>query len=458
MGSVGHARRARRLGAGLVVAGLVGAAAFWGLHAGTRRPPNIVVIAVDSLRADRVGALGSRQDLTPFLDEFAAGSLVYERAYAPSSWTVPVVASLFTGQYPAQHGVTDFFVPLRERTTLAAALAAHGYATSAVSANAAIKGQFGFNAGFERYEVVGEPSLVDPAPDGRLVNDLAVRWVDEVGPEQPHFLYLHYMDVHMPYRSHPGLTPARRESGMRSDDELNKKLIWYVWDFTPDEIWRLEDLYDGEVEYADGMLRELFAALDARGFLDDALVIVTADHGEQFGRHGVFGHGASLHDSVIRVPLLVRLPSGRTGTVSRPVSLAGLAALVLDVADVPRPPSMLVDAVSTRADRAAAAAPTAVRSELVVPGHRSVWKHRHALMLGTHKLLRTTADEDLMFDLARDPLERRPLTPVDPLLRDTLAAALAASPDVADAAEPRQVTPDAATLERLRAAGYLQDP
>lgn len=437
---------------------LMAGAFLWTTRVRPRSQPNILLVVVDSLRVDRVGATGSKQRLTPFLDRLAAQSLVYTRAYAPSSWTAPVVASLFTGQYPSEHGVMDFFVSLRGGTTLAEALAAHGYATSGVTANAVIQGIFGFGRGFERYQLVGNPTIEQPKSDGPLVNDLALRWIDEVGPTRPHFLYLHYMDVHSPYRPHDGLTPPRPSTLTNSDGELTTSLMWNRSNFTPDELWRIEDLYDGEVQYVDGVLRELFDGLERRGFLNDALVIVTADHGEQFGRHGVFGHGAALNETVIHVPLLVRRPDGAVGQISHPVELGGLPAFILAAASAPRPASMHIAALPGPGDGRLAGAAEPVHSELLRSGRQSVWKHKEALVLGTRKLVLTADDREIMYDLERDPFERRPLPDIDATLQRALEVQRAALKRRADADGDRtQVTPDAATLERLRAAGYLQN-
>ena len=185
--------------------------------------PNIVLIVIDSLRADRVDLRGVPGGLTPFLAELATKSTVYERAYAPSSWTIPVVASLMTGQYPSEHRATNFFSRLDQGTpTLAELLARRGYATTGVVANAALREDHGFARGFEHFKLVGEPDFLNPKSDGWLLIDQVLRWVDEPGPRRPQFLYLHFMDVHMPYRTQEGLSPPAPAS-IRSDGELSSR-------------------------------------------------------------------------------------------------------------------------------------------------------------------------------------------------------------------------------------------
>ncbi|MCW5954748.1 MAG: sulfatase, partial [Propionibacteriaceae bacterium] len=314
----------------------------WGLR---QRPPNVLVVVIDSLRVDRVGAYGSPRRLTPFLDAFAERATVYEQAYAASSWTVPSVASIFTGRYPSEHQTVTLLAPLQEsELTLAEVLAAHGYATSAVTANATIRADGGFAQGFEQYEVVGTATPQTPKFDGSLVSEQALKRVDDFGSDRPQFLYLHYMDVHAPYRAHAGITPPRDATLKRGDAALNFAVsagTWEAdverrratWGFAADEIWRLEDLYDAEVRHQDTLLRHLFDELGRRGFLDRALIVVTADHGEQFGRHGAYNHGTSLYNSLIHVPLIVRYPNQTAGRrVAAPVELAGLGAMAIRAA------------------------------------------------------------------------------------------------------------------------------
>jgi len=451
-------RRGLAIGAATAAVAAVALALLVGRSRATSQP-NILVVVIDSLRFDRVGAMGSPQDLTPFIDDVAAKSVIYRRAYAPSSWTAPVVASLFTGQYPSENGVTDFFVSLKDgATTLASVLATHGYMTSGVTANAVIQDVIGFSQGFQRYKLVGEPTYENPKSDGKLVNDQALKWVDEVGRDKPHFVYLHYMDVHLPYRTHHGITPPRSPAVERSDEELINAVMWDRWEFSPEEVWRIEDMYNGEVQYMDGVLRDLFAGLEQRGFLKNALVVVTADHGEQFGHHGVFGHGASLNEAVIHVPLSVHMPDNSLGFVPEPVELGGLAAFILDTVGVDTPPTMRIKELPTVDDTQRATHPAPVRSELVQWVQKDHWQHKQALVLGTHKLLVTPDGREVMYDLSRDPYERRPLPSVDATLHDALEVELAAlQKRIEGDSAPQQVTPDAATLERLRAAGYLQD-
>ena len=412
--------------------------------------PNIVLIVIDSLRADRVDLRGVPGGLTPFLAELATKSTVYERAYAPSSWTIPVVASLMTGQYPSEHRATNFFSRLDQGTpTLAELLALRGYATTGVVANAALREDHGFARGFEHFTCVGEPNFLNPKSDGWLLIDQALRWVDEPGPRRPRFLYLHFMDVHMPYRTQEGLSPPAPAS-IRSDGELVLALVRSEWNFSDAEVQRLEDLYDGEVRYEDALLRALFGELATRGLLDHALVAVLADHGEEFGEHEVFGHGASLNETLLRVPLLVRFPDREVGRVHEPVQLAGLTASILAAADVSRPDSVHVDPLPRIGDTP----PATIFSELTESGQRDHWLHKQSLVANEAKLVVKPDGTRLTFDLATDPFERSPTAPKDDSLEIALAAQLAR---LRTGVATAQQAPDPDTLKRLRALGYLND-
>lgn len=422
------------------------------------RAPNIVVVVVDSLRSDRLGAYGSKRGLTPFLDQFAGTSLVYERAYAPSSWTVPSVASLFLGRYPSEHQVARFYAAIPESdTTLAEVLAAHGYVTSGFTANAAIGAAGGFDQGFQRYEVVGEPGMGVPKSEGRFVNDAVLRRIDEMGSKRPQFVYLHYMDAHAPYLAHEWTAPRVR--GLRrSDDELtlavtagaleaNEALRRTQWTFNQPEIDRLEQLYDGEVRGADALLSDLFAALNERHFLDHAIVIITADHGEEFGKRGVFNHGVSLYEAVIRVPLLVRLPAGTPARIAASVEVGGLAARLFAELGIQLPASFTIPPLPV----APTGAPGLAHSELLETKQYAVWLHRYAVMSGNSKLLVASGGDASEYRLDNSLLSRGRSATVSPVLfaaldefRSGLTRGAPAAPAVLDEA----------TKERLRGLGY----
>ena len=260
---------------------------------------NVVLVVVDTLRADHLGLAGYPKDNSPFLDRLAADGLVFPRAYSGSSWTAPATASLFTSLYPDHHGVVTGLY-LHEHAaehdeveelqvnrmpsllrTLPEMMRQAGYRTFASVDNPNINEEMGFARGFDRFA----PGSYRGA---EAVNDQVMVWRDELlDPEAgPWFLYLHYMDPHRPYH-------------LRED--------WYEKEGTPAPVGHIEPAarYDSEIGYLDAELEELFGSLGLPG---DALVIVTSDHGEEFGDHGGSGHRVTVHEELVRVPLLMTGP------------------------------------------------------------------------------------------------------------------------------------------------------
>jgi len=446
----------RRLAIATVLA-LVMTGCEWGSGA---KKPNVVFVLLDTMRADRLGTYGAPRQ-TPFLDRLAAESQVYERAYAPSSWTVPSIASLFVAQYPSEHRVAVVNAVLPDDlVTLGEVLHDAGYLAGGFSANLEIAGDNGFGQGFDRFEVVFRP----PKDDAASVNRAALAWLDDVGSrQQPIFLYLQYMEPHSPYRFHDGLTAADPPPPPAGDAALAARVnegafalkegepLPDAWRFTPAERARLAALYDGEVAYLDAQLGDLFAELDRRGLLANAIVVVTADHGEQLGEHGMYSHGNTLFEETIRVPLLVRLPATAPARRADPVGTAGVAPAILGALGIALPASFRVPSLSLRGD---GGAPGLAYSEVLKERPTYFRLHRRALVGRGEKLLIGNAGDEIFYDLASDPGEEHPL-PAPPFA-DGLRRALAELTDglaVAGAA-PSSAPIDAATRERLRVLGY----
>ena len=256
-----------------------------------------MVILVDTLRADRVGAYQPARRLTPFIDSLAASGVVFEHAYAQSSWTIPSVASLFTSRYQTQHGLLAFGASLNAtEVTLAETLQGAGYATACVTANAALAFKTGFDQGFGHFRVLAVEANAKARADA--VNAAAFAWLD-ANAGRPAFLYLHYMEPHLPYSPSP--EALDRVLGGRPRPDLKaasaSMMMAITMPPTPERLRDIQDVYDAEVASLDDGLRALVAGLETRGVLRDALVVVTADHGEELQDHGGMGHGVSLYNA-----------------------------------------------------------------------------------------------------------------------------------------------------------------
>ena len=441
--------------------------------------PNVVVVVIDTLRADRLGALGNTRGLTPFLDSLAARSVVFRRAYAASCWTQPSVASLFTSRFQSEHGIVSPASKLDpSEVTLAEVLQERGYSTAAFSANGLIAAGHGYGQGFDTYKALfGKQS---PRDAKRLVkyraedmNAMARAWLDQLpaGGSKPFFLYLQYLEPHTPYAAPDAM--LHRTFGDRPHPDLEKITLsmqfgnWAAPD--PPTLRDIVDAYDAEVASVDGGVRDLYALLAERHLLDNTILVITADHGEGLLDHGLLGHGATLYEEVIHVPLLVVPPGGVSRMdVERPVSLLDVAPTLLDAAGIAAPSSFeghslrpfLWEAqhpwsAGLRALWAHDAKALPVFSENIVPAEsedQRIRPHERAIVVQQAKLILGVKGERESYDLAADPAEHAPLVEAE---TDRLADVLVAFRG--SVASPTKVTPaiDPELRARLRALGYF---
>ena len=424
----------------------------------TAAPPNVVVVLVDTLRPDFLGCYGHPAGLTPFVDQLAARGTRFGHAYAASTWTNPSVASLFTSRWQSQTGVMNLFsvLPDRERT-LAEALHERGFTTAAFLATRSIPGAAGFGQGFDVWEEVIDQ--MQEKGTGAQLNQRTLAWLDARPREdhRPLLLYLHYMEPHFPYDPRPDrleavLAPRHYTQAERDgwDERVNTWLEHSLEGGAhPDDVGIVRDQYLAEVASFDQTLRELFDGLEARGVLAHAVVVITADHGEEFHEHGVFGHGLDLFNETLHVPLLLLVPGQRAGVADDPVSLIDVAPTILELTGARAEPSFEGRSLLHQGTRAPAYA------ELLLDVTGKQPPQNRALIDGSRKIVLTPDGGEQFYDLTHDPGEQDPQAfdgPVRAQLVQTLdASRLRAQRDVG-ATEQRQV--DNATREHLRALGY----
>jgi len=333
----------------LVTAGLVLAlAACRDKAPSTGSPRAIVLVTIDTLRADHVSFNGYAEPTTPFLDGLARRGVVFKQAYAPSSWTPLSMASLFTSLYPTSHGVAykkfsdraGRSQPLLHQsvTTLAERLKAAGYRTIGVPSNPLLRSQLGFAQGFDQY------AMDTRFPNATQVNTITRRKLREAfGPDyrtawkkEKVFLWIHYIDPHEPHhpytpwvesRAPELLKPFPRNPAGMDRFELGKTFL----PLEPTGARHLQVLYDSEILRTDDGLKELWRELEPE---DDVLLVVTSDHGDEFGEHGALGHAVTLYEEVLRVPLMIRWPARLSGVnqIDIPVSLLDVMPTVLELA------------------------------------------------------------------------------------------------------------------------------
>lgn len=348
--------------------GLLGLA-LGGCH--TAGHGGIVVLSLDTLRADRLGAWGNPRGLTPNLDRFAAESVIFDQAYAQANETLFSHSSLFTSRYASELAPLDgaFRIP-RGVPTLAEVLGAYGYDTAAVVAGGHLARAYGLDRGFTVYDDASSwGSLRETAPK-------ALRWLDTRADDAPFFLFVHGYDTHDRYLKPtpfgyafadpgyegagaavartPGGTMVIADGRVPAGPEPLMMLTQSrprfengagITQLAPDaavlddaDVQHLTDVYDGAVAYADAAFGTFIAGLDARGLLDEVTIVVLSDHGEALGEEGVFHHRLVLNDQTLHVPLIVRPPGGTTGRrVSALVELTDVMPTLLEVAGAQPP-------------------------------------------------------------------------------------------------------------------------
>jgi len=309
-------------------------------------PRTVVLISIDTLRPDRLGVYGNAPDVSPRIDALAKDSVVFDQVLALSPWTLPSHMTMLTGLDPVAHGVLRAGYVLSTRvTTLAEALRAAGFRTAAFTDGGFVHHGFGFGQGFEIYrDAVNPETMVNGF--ARLLPE-ALEWMNSTRHEDS-FVFIHTFDVHSPYQNgDPEVIARFREqpSGPGPLDYLLHRFgfLHHQKQQRIPEYGRMSELlhdYDAGVFEADRGVGQVLDLLEETGRLEDALVIVTSDHGESFGDHGVLvGHGVALTDDQLRVPLVLRLP-GREGAGRRLDTLADLSDLmptVLESMHVPVP-------------------------------------------------------------------------------------------------------------------------
>jgi arylsulfatase A-like enzyme len=396
--------------------------------------PSILLIILDTVRAANMSLYGYGRLTTPFIDGWARGGMVIERAISTAPWTLPSHASMFTGKLPTDLE-TNWNTPLeRAPVTLAAVLREKGYATAGFVANSRYAGwETGLGRGFDHYEdypltlsevfrsatlptsfhktfarYLGLPPM-RPRTDGQDVNRWFLRWLDQADSDRPFFVFLNYLDAHDPYDPSPGFQRALAP-GPRAPRPPDGERV------TEEKAAPEMRLYDAAIAYLDSLLGGLFHELERRGRLANTLVVLTSDHGEEFAEHEIMGHAASLYRPSVEVPLVFALP-GRVppGRMAGPVSLVDLAPTILDLSgnsDARISGSSLRETWdSTDLSRPARPILSHIRKLINQP---EWWPASQgdmmALISGPYRYIWNQGDgREELYDFERDPLERNDL-------------------------------------------------
>jgi arylsulfatase A-like enzyme/thioredoxin-like negative regulator of GroEL len=408
--------------------------------------PNVILITLDTTRADRMGFLGSKRGLTPNLDSLAKQSVAFTRAYAQVPLTTPSHAALLTGTYPQFSHIEDLGAPLNlDLPYLPDVLHKHGYHTAAFlgayildpAASAP-----GFQRGFDLYDAnfhqrkPGEDRYESVERRAEDVANRALGWLSH-HQQRPFFIWLHFYDAHDPYdppepfKSHYAAQP-----------------------------------YDGEIAYTDSIVGSLLEVLRKHGLYENSVIAIAADHGEAFGEHGEERHGMFLYDETIHVPLLLKLPAGRLAgkRIDARVALAEVAPTLLEAAGISAPAAMQAHSLFPLINSApnAAKSPTddrgkaperSVYSETNYAHRAFGWSELRSWRTG--KYLYVQAPKRELYDQSADPSALKNLASADKAVADTLESQLAGFHQKTTSVRTEPTKLDPTQAEKLRALGYL---
>ncbi|MBZ0272932.1 sulfatase [bacterium] len=450
----------------LAVASIVGAA---NKPAAARHdPPDIILISIDTLRADHLPTYGYERDTSPALGELAANGVVVERHIAHAPWTLPSHMSMFTGVIPSRHGATQPIAAIADdMTTFPELLKNAGYATGGFATNILLGASYGFASAFDTY-------ALNPNWNAGAVAGGAASWF--VKQRKPAFLFLHIFDPHFPYDP----PPAFRGRFGPEDEAVARAQKLDFYDFFrfmegegASRVAAVRDRYDEEILATDAALRTFFERLAEHRRLGDALIIVTSDHGEEFGEHGMWGHGLTLYAEMLNVPLIVKMPRGACAGSrlrDRLVPQKALFDLIVSASATP-----LSDARWSLCDESGAPASVAALAvdDPVIAEDSMLGPLRYAANGRERKLIEPTSvhvegfvDFETgfeLYDFAADALEKNNLLAGEENVVDAIRTkAPALHQEIcrtrlayAGSTEGGAVTLDVQTRERLKSLGYL---
>jgi arylsulfatase A-like enzyme/Tfp pilus assembly protein PilF len=402
--------------------------------------PNVIVITLDTTRADRMGFMGSKRGLTPNLDAMAQQGVVFARAYSHVPLTTASHTTIFTGTYPQFNHVNDFGVPLSPKLPyLPDLLHQHGYQTGAFVGSLVLDPLDGtapgFDRGFDIYDAgfhlrrrgADRYKTVERRAD--VVVSHALGWLSQVA-NKPVFLWVHLYDGHDPYDPPP---PFKERFAAQP--------------------------YDGEIAYTDACVGKLLDALRKHGLYDETLIAVMADHGESLGAHGENTHGVFLYDETLHVPLLIKLPLNRAGgrRIETRAGLVDVAPTILSAAGITPPAEMqgqsLLESLKATADSNASPGDRPTYAETDYPHRAFGWSALRALRAGRYLYIQ--APERELYDQTSDPGETHNLADSSKAVAGTLASQLVDFRDKTSQTLINLTKPDPEQMQKLQALGYV---
>ncbi len=450
--------------------------------------PNVLLIILDAVRPDHLSCYGYGRKTSPNIDDLAKDGVLFEHAISPSGWTPPAHASLFTGLFPSQHGLQHGSLHLNQRfPTVAEILRSSGYKTIGISNNPWVSHATGLDRGFEifhevyyrkgslfetfRFAIQKLLAIIGNTDDdgAHRTNHLALTYLSQQGREgRPFFIFINYLESHLPYnvpRPYATLFGKPARGGINQDwrQYVSGRVVMGADDFE-----NLKSLYDGAIAYLDAKIEELLSCLRQREMLDETVVIITSDHGDNFGDHGLMGHELGLYDSLLRIPLIIRypplFPAGRR--VTQQVQLLDIFTTILEILDhegvETQGRSLLPERLKANPRRFAVAEQSRPSLEVFTkrfpefdpsPYDREL----RAIRAEDHKYIWASDGRDELYDIRADPGEKENLISMQPEkaqeLRQMLEEWLRGFTSYQ--AEEGAMEMDEITRERLRGLGYI---
>jgi len=430
---------------------------------------NVVLILLDTVRADRLGCYGNSEGLTPNIDRFAEDSVRFEYAYSHAPWTLPSVASLYTSRHPMKHGaggdINSFTILPDSAQTLAEILRDAGAKTAAVVNVSFLTKTFGLHQGFGTMNV-GREVGNEVCRTADQTTDAALTWLSQNGKKR-FFLVVHYFDPHLIY-------DPPKEYRMRFADAVDRDtegtlfgsrqqmLAFRSGKLKLDEplVRRLEKLHNAEIAFVDAQIGRLLSTLAEMKISDETVIVITSDHGEEFWDHGGFEHGHTLYHELLHVPLILHIPSGvdtrsielKGKTVSLPFRHIDVAPTLCQLVGLETPDDFDGMAIDITSPDTEPTRPVLAQGNMWGPAGVSYQYDGHKV------IQEASPGSTLLFDITDDPMETRDISQASPELTEKMVSLMNR---LLDEQRHANAETDKALLtetekERLRSLGYMK--
>ena len=420
--------------------------------------PNIILISLDTVRADHLSSYGNPRNTSPNIDKLAGKGVLFENAYSQAPWTLPAMATVHTSLYPTEHGAIKGYLAIKkELNTLAEYMKNNNYKTMAITTHSLIDSNHGFAQGFDIFDERNHRGVYDSSSE--RITQKAIKLISG-NKDSKFFLWVHYFDPHSAYIDHEEYSYGQKPRGnlpeTLKDSTLNKRKD----KLKPEDVQYVVDIYDEEISHTDKSIGELIGALDTQRLKEDTVIILTADHGEELLDRTRFGHGRNTYDELIHVPLIMYNPLEKELSgirVEQSVETRDISKTIVEICGIPNRyfgGENLFDVVRDKGD---------TQTYFVFSEGSSISSKgtiKHAVIWGGWKLIRNLKEGTLeLYDLENDPGEKNNLIdskdPDTEVLKEKLTAGLSEFKKER-LGELEKVKLSKEDIDELKALGYMQ--